>query len=177
MKRVLLSSAALMLVASAVSAQYYGFLAISRDGDSIHCELPADYGIVTYYILYGEEFSWWGLTGVNFTAPQPACMTNAVYLGDINQLPGVVGNTQTGYSVSFACDWSGVICGIQYSISGPVTPCCEYQIFPQPVLSCMLGEWLDPSPRSAYIHATDDCRCAVPVQESTWGHVKALFYE
>jgi len=186
MKRALLLSFALMLVAVVGFAQptpVTGWVAMSPfPSDVSLCELPANLGLVNYYVIYVEglvleEFGWSGVTRLEFTAPRPSCMNNAAYLGEINQFPLVVGNTQTGYSVDFeGCQYATLICTIQYWIAGYITPCCEYPVFPGEAWSCS-GVQVAPYARGGVVNADQNCRCVVPVQETTWGAVKALYSE
>jgi len=180
MKRTLLVALVLMLFGGLAFALGPTLVISSDQQGWTYCELPGNPGTVTYYMLYLEEMYCVGVTNLNFTAPQPACMTNAVYLGDENFFPNVVGNTQTGYSVELGgcrCD-AFCVCGIQYLISCHVTPCCQYQVFPQASWSCYAGgQWVVPTPGDAYINANENCRCVIPVRETTWGKVKSLYGE
>ncbi|HEX5133252.1 MAG TPA: hypothetical protein VFX92_12290, partial [Candidatus Krumholzibacteria bacterium] len=81
------------------------------------------------------------VTGVQFSAPKPACFTG-VYLSDVTA-PGtlMLGNSQTGVSVSlFEC--SGVpthVLTIQYFGYGTTPTCCQYPVIADPQETTVLA--------------------------------------
>ncbi|HXV13304.1 MAG TPA: FlgD immunoglobulin-like domain containing protein [Candidatus Krumholzibacteria bacterium] len=92
-------------------------------------------GVVTAYVVVRPGAP--GVTGVQFSAPLPACF-GATYMGESvppNAL--VIGNSQTGVSIALlSCALQPVsVMQITYQQIGGTTPCCPYPILPDPTLT------------------------------------------
>lgn len=180
MKKVLLLSFALMLVASLAFAQA-GSIGIFADPAATNCNLAdAAPGLGLYYIVH--VFTG-GATGSEWAATKPACHTG-MWLSDMNQFAVVLGNTQTGYSVGYgACKIGTVhICTMQMFNSGTTPACCLWQVVPHPANANGRIEGSDcnfdlilPTGGAAIVNSNTGCNCNVPTQDTTWGGVKALF--
>lgn len=126
-----------------------------------------------------------GATGVEFSAPPPACFL-ATFLAV--QHPFVIvppwDNIITGLSVPYGtCAVSPItVCEIDFFGSGTTGNCCYYPVLPRQGLSSV-QVWDCSSPANsipttggvAIINPDASCQCDVAARGSTWGGVKALY--
>lgn len=130
--------------------------------------------------------------GVRFAAVAPACWAGATWQSDAIKSPYLhSGWTQDrlGISVIYdACLQPPVYLGYMTMIvSGASAPCCVFQAGPASswstaavrAIDCDTGRSRpgDGFGRGVTVNATGSCPCeaALPVAESTWGRVKALY--
>lgn len=179
MKKALLLSFALMLVASLAFAQA-GSIGIFADPAGASCNLVDVNGLGLYYIVHVYTG---GATGSEWVATKPACHTG-MWLSDQNQFSVVLGTTQAGYSVGYgSCKIGTVhICTMQFFNSGTTGNCCLWKVLPHPANANGRIEGSDcnfdlitPTGGAAYVNSNAGCNCNVPTQDTTWGGVKALF--
>ncbi len=185
MKKVLLLVLPLLLCAAAAFGQA-GSVGIFADPQGVGCALGDPAAAVTSYYVVHVYAS--GVTAAQFSAPKPACFT-AAYLSDTAIYPVTIGNSQVGISMGYgACLSSPIhVLTINYLTAGTTPPCCEYPVLPDPNASPAPGIWtvdcdfnvLAAGGRAGVINMTPDCMCvgATPVEDSTWGRVKALYGE
>ncbi|HEX5131823.1 MAG TPA: FlgD immunoglobulin-like domain containing protein [Candidatus Krumholzibacteria bacterium] len=113
-----------------------------------------------------------GITGIQFSAPKPACFTG-VYVGD-ELAPGMLklGNSQAGVSIALGgCFVSPVLAmTIQYSGLGTSQNCCPYPVLPDPSLGNVLTvdcNYLEAAGEGAGLTVNEQlyCKCGplVPV--------------
>jgi hypothetical protein len=174
------------LAANPAPATPPGDVDLAADPTGLYDEIadvpPA--GLKPIYIVVA---CWWGsaregTTGVRFSAPKPACY-DAIWLSDTNVFPIVIGNSQTGVSVSFgAClSYPIHVMTMNFSAQGTTRPCCYYWVRPDPAASSGRIEGSDCDAEVVYLTggATIINRlpggCPVPVEETTWGRVKSLY--
>jgi len=131
--------------------------------------------------------------GSQFSAPKPACWTQAIYLGEVlTPLSAYFGSTQTGltvahYNAGGPCLEPPIYIGtMTFWGMGAGQSCCEYPVLPAPssVIPGSIVAFGCPAFSStvidggkAIINETEDCLCNPPlaVEETTWGRVKALY--
>ncbi|HEU4366467.1 MAG TPA: FlgD immunoglobulin-like domain containing protein [Candidatus Krumholzibacteria bacterium] len=112
-----------------------GSIGIYGDVDGNVCSLAdVSSGIVNAYVVVrpGPQ----GVTAVQFSAPMPSCFTGT-YLGDMTAAGTlVIGNSQTGVSVSLTgCSFEAEhVLTIRYFGSGTTPACCELPILPDPTV-------------------------------------------
>jgi hypothetical protein len=132
MKRLLLAGVVLALAADLALAQA-GSVCLFSDPQGTNCTIsdPA-VGLIQVYVFHMNAP---GVRAVEFTAPVPACMTNAVYLGEAYPWPLVIGNTQTGVSIGYAdCLSSPIhVCTISLFGVGQSQTDCPYTVLPHPM--------------------------------------------
>jgi len=128
-----------------------------------------------------------GVTASDWAAPKPACWTNAVYLSDTEPFENP-GNSQTGKTVGYgSCITHAIhILTINYFVQGSSPPCCLYPLLGHPyddpdhpmVADCN-NQGHPAQGLVATINGNATCPCGypVPVEETTWGRVKALYTE
>ena len=182
MKQTMLLAMSGLAIATLAFAQA-GSIGIFADAGATDCNLlDQGPGLCTFNVVHVLTP---GATAVEFAAPQPDCF-NATYLADVKALALTIGNSQTGSSVGYgACVASPIwVCGIIYFCQGLTEPCCYYPVVPSPsvpeneilIVDCN-HEIQYATGGEGIINSDGSCRCDVPVQETTWGAVKALYVE
>jgi hypothetical protein len=183
MKKALLLTLVLMLGATMAFAQA-GSLGIFADPAGASCNLvagPAS-GLALFYVVHVFTP---GATGSEYSAPKPACLTLAQWLSDSNAFPVTVGNSQIGVSVGYGtCRAAPILVQtLQYFILGPNPTCCRYPVLPHPVnggpnvVDCADNLLVATGGQGIINSVVGQCVCDVPVQDTTWGSVKALYTE
>jgi hypothetical protein len=181
MKRVVFLAIATLFVASLAFAQA-GSIGIFGDPAGTNCNLAAmTQGLGAYYVVHTNTP---GAVGCEYSAPKPACMTLAQYLSDTNAFPVTIGNSQTGVSVGYGvCRQAPILVQtISYFILGPNPMCCRYYVLPHPInggpnmVDCA-DNLLIATGGQGIVNSDPTCHCDVPVQDTTWGQVKALYTE
>ena len=181
MKKVVFLTVALVFASSMAFAQA-GSIGIFGDAAGTDCNL-ADVvpGLTPYYIVHVNAVA----TASQFSAPTPACYLGT-YLSDGAVFPVTIGNSQTGVAIGYGlCQAGNVhVLTINFFTNGLTGPCCYYPILPDPVVTSGKIEVVDcnnnllfASGGEGIVNADGSCQCDVPVEDSTWGQVKALYSE
>jgi hypothetical protein len=160
-----------------------GVIGVFEDPQATGCNL-LDHapGLMTVYIVHVLTA---GAAGAQFAAPMPSCMTGATYLGETSPFTVVLGNTQTGVGIGYGSCLSGTIhlLTVRYLVQGMSESCCEFPVVadahsPSGRIegsSCDF-ESIYPAGAHAIVNPTSSCACgAVPAEETTWGHIKAMY--
>jgi hypothetical protein len=185
MKKALLLSFALMLVAGMVFADPTGLgsVGIFADPAGMSCNLTdTAFGVKLYYVVHVLTT---GASASQYRAVVPACMTGtgAMYLADTNPYPVTLGNSQTGVAVAYGGCLVGPINTqiIQVFAMGLTPPCCRWYVDGDPVVSpqvqvsdCAFNVW-PATGGQGIINPDGSCQCNIPTQDTTWGQVKALY--
>ena len=181
MKKALLLTLVLMVSATKAFAQG-GSVGMFADMGGTDCNLTdAAPGLASYFAVHVYHA---GATACQFSAPMPACMIGATYLSDTAVFGVTIGNSQTGVAIGYGtCQGAPThVLTINYFAGGATTACCRYPVLPDPNVVSGLIEVVDCT--NALISATggmgiinpdQTCFCDVPVEDSTWGQVKALY--
>jgi hypothetical protein len=181
MKRSLLIAFCLVICAGMAFGQG-GTLGLYSDTAGLDCNLwDVVPGIGTYYVVHTGTS---GATAVQFSAPKPACFL-ATYLADTAVFPATYGDSQTGVIVAYnGCYHSPIhVLSILYFCQALTAPCCVYRALPDPSVSSGRIEVADCSfmllfaaEGCAIVNPNNSCPCqGTPVEESTWGGIKALY--
>lgn len=182
--RVICLAAMLALLAPGAILAQPGWIGVFADTQVLDCNLlaPPTPGLVSYYVVHVHPAG--GIAGVTFSAPKPACF-NAMFVADVNMFPVTLGNTQTGYAVGYGvCRTTNThIATMQYMVLGATPACCPYWVLPHPDMPSGEFEFSDCDFELVYggglpavINPEPHCACmATPVNEKTWGAVKALY--
>lgn len=173
-----------VLVWLAAGVTHADTIGIYADQYGSSCNLGGGAGLRFAYVIHVTE----GATAIEFMAPKPACWTGATWLRDE---PWFVpdwccDDSQTGEMIAYGACKAGTfpILTIVYSVQEPSAPCCPYPVLPYPgdpglqVADCDYNF----APAAAMMgmvngNATCPCGYPVPVEETTWGSVKALYAE
>jgi len=190
MKRLLLMTFVLVVGATSVMAQY-GRVGIFGNATGTNCAITdAAVALLPVYVVHIGAT---GATAVQYTATKPAC-TTASYLSDTNVFSVTLGNSQTGMAIGYGACLTGDIHVQTINLfgSGTTPACCIYPITCHPdgvstgscarvkidVVDCAFVVQDAPG-QSGVINSTGACTCEmiIPVQESSWGQIKALYSE
>jgi len=139
--------------------------------------------------IYVVHVSSVGSTGSQFSAPKPACMVGAIWLSDTDPFGMFLGTTQTGVTIPYgACKTGPFLATIMNFFGyGTSEPCCSYPVLGHPYVdpnNPTVGDCANRQVHSAQglmgtINGNATCPCGypVPVAETSWGRVKALYTE
>ena len=172
------------LVAGLVHADTIGLYA---DQWGTNCNIELQHDLTYVHVVHVTD----GATGCEFMAPQPACLTGAVSVYDQCVLPPPAcccGSSQTGMTFDYGVCRSGAIeiARIVYRMGQTTNPCCVYPLLPHPnssggqllVSDCDYNV-VPAIGLASTVNGDSTCPCGypVPVEETTWGGVKALYTE
>lgn len=161
-----------------------GAFGVFMDSGGTDCNIIyQNAGLLPVYVVHVDFL---GATAAQFAAPKPDCWTDATFLSDTDVFPIAIGNSQTGKAVGYgACMGPPMtVTTINYFVGGGVNPtCCRYLVVPDPSVPSGQIETVDCTNTIqyswgllAYINPDGTCFCGtVPVQETTWGRVKAMY--
>ena len=175
MKRSVLIVLALMLTASMAFAQNGSVMVFSDEGAS-DCNFVDAGGIVQVYVFHmyapGVIASEWMLdvTQVGWT-----------HLGDINDFTLTLGTSVAGIAFSYEQCLVGNFRLQTVNFIGTAAETCSLiGIVAHPdnatvrSVNCAQGDMIIPGGQGR-VNPDGTCSCAVPVQETTWGTIKALY--
>ncbi|HET6350124.1 MAG TPA: hypothetical protein VFH88_13675 [Candidatus Krumholzibacteria bacterium] len=176
MKRLVLMILACGLLATSSARAGYWELHIYSDAvltdSTISDNSPR---IVNFYVVEKGYFR--GATGVRFST-EPTAGFTGVWLGDETSYYKV-GNSPTDIAVAYAACIPPPILVITmtYQLYGTSTPCSELLIAPPACCTGVVAPDVDCSFTEGQITDLRSLRinCAVPVEPTTWGKVKALY--
>ena len=179
---------ALVIVASAslAVAQTGGGIGIFSDNGGNDCNLWDNVaGLCAYYIVHKSiPGSIPGATASQFSAPAPACLL-AMWLSDTAIFPVTIGNSQAGVAIGYGgcLPLPLHVLTMNFFCQGITAPCCLYRVQPDPVIPSGQIEVSDcnfviqfGTGLCAIVNPDASCPCwATPVEETTWGKVKAIY--
>ena len=176
MKRFLLIGVCLVFCASMASAQS-GNIAVFSDLNGTGCTwvdaAPALQAVYIFHVnTVGSTVSQWKLNA-------PATWS---HLGEVADFPLVIGTSVVDCSVSYGGCLSGSfkLMTVNFFGSGLEAPCTLFGIGPAPlkegvqVIDCADGRTFPPG-GMGIINPDGTCECDVPVEDTTWGGIKALY--
>ncbi len=188
MKRMLLTVLCVTVLASPAFAQW-GNIAVFEDDQGLSCSITDNVsGLKHVFILHVNNQQ--GVKGSAFMIQETAGSTlqwlsatplgtpTFLVIGDAHAAPGII----VAYAQCIATP-SFPILDCSYFAAGTSAACSRIQIVPAPntaqgevlVIDCSDAEQVQPQNGQAIINEDGTCMCNVPVQESTWGKVKALY--
>jgi len=182
MKRTLMISASLLLLfASHSFAQGIpGVIGVYADAAGTACNVVDDGGLLQVHMLHlwinGAKASQFALD---------VSATDWTWLGDIWDFELVIGSSLGGAAISYeGCVASSSIHLGKATFIGSIAPSCtEISIVPDPgmrptpriqAIDCDDNR-VFPTGGLAYVNPDPSCQCSVPVEETTWGQIKALY--
>lgn len=182
MRRTLLIVSVLMLVASMVSAQP-GTILLTSDPAYTSCELTDGAGLVNLYVFHINTN---GSTGSQFKIEASAGMLMTYLAESTTYLK--IGVSHSGVAVAYQACYTGPlqILSIQYLASGLSTACATFTVVPDPtatVPGLYVTDCADPPnlltglSSTAVVNNDGSCPCPpiVPVEETSWGQIKAIY--
>jgi hypothetical protein len=183
MKRFMLLAFVLLLVSNLVFAQdpEPGSIDIFADLAMTSCNIYDATGLATLHIFHTNALevgsSIWKLELTGGAE-------NLVFIGQILQFPLVIGDVFTGISVSYqAClSNSFQLMTLNFQALDPSPPCGLFSIVPSDdvpthveIVDCNLRRMEIPRGGQARLNPDGTCLCEVPVAETSWGGIKALY--
>jgi hypothetical protein len=182
MKCLLLIAVSLVFCAGMASAQS-GYIGLFVDfGSYADCDyVDAGAALIPVYVVHkmtpGAVASQFKLvSGGGFTM---------IYTGEIVAMPTVIGSTYAGISLAYGgCRSSDILLvTINYFAMGSSPSCAYLEVVPDPsapsgtieVIDCGYVKLIGGGSR-LYVNPDGSCSCqVVPVEETTWGHIKTLY--
>ena len=179
MKRSMLIAFCLLFGASMAFAQA-GAVGVFADPGGTDCNLVDAGGLVSVSLVHVFTT---GSTASQFMLVPP---TGWVHLGDMWNFQATVGVSITGVSVGYGACYVGPISLGTVNFFGSVSPACTLvSIVADPAAPSGLIEGVDcvepfpnkffPTGGSAIVNSDGTCDCLIPVRDTTWGGVKALY--
>jgi hypothetical protein len=177
---------AILLVIPVVAASQTGVIGLYADQNAGSCELvDAGQGILNIYVIHTLVVA---SSAAEF-AVEPSAGFTATHIGD--QTPYLfIGNSQTGISVAYGECLSAPIniMTITYLFDGTSSACGYLEVVAHKygppaglfTVDCQDEEApikLIPQGARLFVNADGSCPCLspVPVRESTWGQIKAMY--
>jgi hypothetical protein len=156
-----------------------GSIGIFADNAGTDCNLVDSGSLIVVYVLHVHTD---GATASQFRIDISG--TGWTWLGD-NWGYTVIGNSMVGVSYGYGTCMSGPIhLGSVNFLGTNVAPCTHISVAADPMALSGKIEGVDcstpelktfPTGGQVVVNATPECLCNVPVQEMTWGGVKALY--
>jgi len=168
-----------------------GSVDIFSDVGLSNCNVvPPPAGIFSIYVAHTN----FGGSAVQFAVDYTGLSDNMMFLSETVTPPFLfIGTAATGISIAYGGCQSGtvMVLNISFFSQGQVIPECTYlTIEPDPnfvdnsgnaypaiaSVECVTGDFLFPTGGVAIVNPVPGtCDCSTPVEESTWGGVKALY--
>jgi hypothetical protein len=169
--------ASTQVAANLIPDYEFGFFAdVSASADTVF-----DDGFATLAIYIVMNVNVNEVHGIRFSAPNPPCF-NGTLIEESYAFP-TAGTAQTGVWVDFGgCVTGQILVGtLTFSVEGLTGDCCWYvpqphEGFPDILLNQCPDEdvWFQFPPGSLLINP-NHCASPTPVEESTWGRIKAFY--
>ena len=181
MKKLILTAIVLLCFANVAVAQVGGNLAVYADPLALSCDLE-DFApmLCEYYVIHMLTP---GVAGSQFKID-----TNhlGIFLAETSPFPIVIGDSRNGIVIGYGACFSGQIhiLTMTYFCQGLTPRCGEMSVVGHPtanppgLLAVDCSHQLVPAQGyTSYINNDGSCPCTspIPVQETTWGGVKALY--
>ena len=181
MKKIVLVSIALLALTSAFAQAEV--ILVWADAGFTTCNYDNPVALATVYVTHENV--------VGTTASQYSLTENSgtlTWIADVNQFTLSLGTSQTGYAVSYGGCLSGPIHvqNVLYSVAGTPAPCTGITVEPDP--NALTGEIegvdcgtprVKTFPNASFMSFNTDGSCVcgeiVPVEETSWGKLKALY--
>ena len=180
MKRAVLIAFCMLFGAGIAFAQVPGSIGVYADIEGTNCNLTATGGLLDIYTLHLNTD---GATASNFAIEYPVGIT---FIADAVPVLGdpflYIGASINGVSVAYGSCMSGTFAIMKSSTVGLPAACSLVSVVAHPDIGLIEGVdcqsfRFDPPPTGgqARINSDGSCDCNVPVHDSTWGGVKALY--
>ena len=179
-----------MLFATGQALSQVGTLGLYTDPAGTDCRLTdTSAGALRVYVVHDATQ---GASGVSFSAPTPACMIGATWVGDDRPYPVTLGSSQGGVSIGYGrCETGPThVFTVIYFTAGTSSNCCLYPVLDNPIFPSGRIEVTNCDTRDLHIvygtigvvsTVNGDATCACIVRstasrhESSWGRVKTLY--
>jgi hypothetical protein len=179
---------ALVTIVSPTAAQY-GWIGVFADRGGCICEIDdRSPNVVVVYVVHRQIMT--GVKGSRFTVEGEGTFLTHLYENPVGDPIYIQGDIVDGYTVSYGeCRTGGLaIIEIGYFGQGMSEICSRLRVVAAPTAATGQVEVFDCNddvfPVSGYVaivNSTAECWCSdpycrpVPVEDSTWGTIKALY--
>lgn len=185
MKRSLLIAFCFVLCSSMAFAQpRVGSLDVFSDPGYADCNFTDTiFGLITAYVLVTRAID--GTTAAQWMMDIPSAWT---LLGTTSPFQTVIGDPLSGIAIAYGQCMTGSFLILTVSFFGDgLSPTCSFiSIVPDPtapsgkieIVDCQLPnvqKWLFGPLGQGIVNGDGTCICTIPVQEATWGQLKALY--
>ena len=183
MKTLALTVIVVLGAANTALAQPGGNIAVYADINAISCDLM-DIGVTVcdYYVIHMLAPD-----GVTLSSFKIDTNHQGTYLGEFSPFPVFIGDSRNGITIAYGQCLTGPIhiLTVTYLCQGLTPPCGYMSVVGNPnglppglkAVDCLFENHLDVQGYTSYINNDGSCPCMspVPVHETTWGQVKALY--
>ena len=186
MKKLFAITCSLLVIAGAASAQWVpGSIDVMADIGATTCNITDAGGVLSVYVFHTNTN---GSTLTRFRV-QPSAGVTLTWLADNVSPYFGIGDSQNGIAIAYgAClsNFPGPILTMTYLAAGN-TPACEtLRILEDPGSLSGQVEFIDctlpiplkftvPMAGTGIVNNDGSCVCNIPVRDTTWGRVKALY--
>jgi hypothetical protein len=173
----------LLMICVLVGSAHGDTIGLYADFSGVDCNIiDSAPGLLSIFVVHHSPG---GATGCQFAAPMPACMVGATYLSDTVAF-FQIGYSQEGTAVPYGSCQIGATHALtmNFFASGLTEPCCLYPLIADPdvvegqvvVIDCD-NNVVPAAGLVAVINGDGTCPCgySVPVHETSWGRIKALY--
>ena len=191
MKRLLLLTVAVLCLSGLAFAQQdVGSIDIFSDGGYTSCNVTDAVGLVPVYIVHAHATN--GATASQWKLELGAGMT-MTSVGESSPYATKIGDSLNGVSIAYgSCQTNpnNLILTVNFFGQGTSTTCSLLSIVPDPAALTGMVEIVDclqppngpnkitlQKGGQARVNPDGTCQCNVPVQETTWGGIKALYQD
>lgn len=181
MRKVLLLTIAVMCVSSLAYGQAgHGSIDIFSDAGFTSCNITTP-AAEAYTVYIAQTNVTNGTTACAFSIDKPAALLN---LGETVPDPFLkIGNSDDGVSISYTLCLTGTFLVMSITYFGAAGTCDLMTVVGDPTSTTGEVEFIDcdairssiPQAGQARLNPDGTCTCDVPVQETTWGGIKALY--
>lgn len=180
MKRVLLLTVGVVCVFGSAFGQDVGSIDIFSDPGFSDCNITSVAAPFHVYVAHTNAVV--GATAVQFLLEVPA---DLLYVGETSPYTLKIGTSISGVSISYSACKTGTFLLLDVSFLGGSTPACALMsIVPGPgddqvqVADCNSQSVFLPLAGQARVNDDGSCTCNyLPVAETTWGGIKALYQD
>jgi len=178
MKRSLLITLALLFCVTTSFAQWLaGSINPYADEAGTACNIVDDGGLVQVHMWHVRTE---GVIASEFALDISA--TDWIHIGDLWDFELAIGNSVDGVAFAYeTCLTGSFHLGVATFFGSSAPPCTEISTVPVTgraeilAVDCWNEETFYTSGGLAWINPDLTCQCSVPVHETTWGRVKALY--
>jgi hypothetical protein len=184
MKRAIIIACCLVLGASIAFAQSnVGSIDVFSDAAYADCNFTDVGGLITVYVLATHSAD--GTSASQWMMDIPSAW---MLLGSTSPFQTVIGDPLNGVSIAYGSCITGSFLILTVNFLGDaLSPTCSYiSIVPDPaspsglieIVDCQTpnpSKWLFDALGRGVVNGDQSCACDTPVQDTTWGGIKALY--
>jgi hypothetical protein len=185
MKRLIVLTTVMLFGASLAFGQA-GVLGTYEDMEGLDCDVVDVPGLLSIFVVHTLTA---GATAAQYKATTPLCMSTngTTFFGDQAVFGVTLGSSQTGVAIGYGVCLSSPIHNltIAFFAGGNTSLCCAYIVDGDPlsdsglieIVDCQGGLLIGTGRTNTVNGEPAICPCTTPVEETTWGAVKALYGE